>query len=109
MSISINRLHIKAKMFRGFGDPTRLSILEILRDGEKSVSEITLQLKQNQPNISNHLSCLKDCGLVKSKRRGKNIYYSLASNDISLLLEYGDNVIEDFCKGIYECMRYNNE
>ena len=107
MSIAINRLAIKAKMFRGFGDSTRLSILEMLRNGEKSVSEITMHLKQSQPNISNHLSCLKDCGLVKSNRRGKSIYYSLANDDVRLLLEYSDKVIEEFCEGIYKCVRYN--
>lgn len=107
MSIQIDRLSIKAKMFRGFADVTRLSILELLKDGEKSVNEITMHLNQSQSNVSNHLSCLKDCGLVKARRQGKNIYYSLASKDIELLLKQSDKVLDEFCEGIYRCVRYN--
>lgn len=55
-------LALKAKLFRGFADPSRLSILEALRDGSLSVGEIATATALSQPNVSNHLSCLLDCG-----------------------------------------------
>jgi DNA-binding transcriptional ArsR family regulator len=77
MSVQLQRLTLKAKLFRGLGDSTRLSILELLHDGEKSASEIVRDTDHSQSNVSNHLSCLLECGLVKNRREGKNIIYSL--------------------------------
>jgi DNA-binding transcriptional ArsR family regulator len=51
----------------------QLSILEVLKEGETTTSEIVKKTGQSQSNISNHLSCLLDCGLVSNRREGKNI------------------------------------
>jgi len=96
----------KAKLFRGFADPTRLAILEYLREGEKTVSEITQKTGQSQSNVSNHLSCLLGCGLLKNRREGKNIHYSLRNARIGKLLETGDIVLSEAYKEILECVRY---
>ena len=72
-----DKLELKAKLFRGFGDVTRLAILESVSDGENTVTEIADKLRQSQPNVSNHLSCLLECGLVKSRKDGKNKFYSI--------------------------------
>jgi len=101
------RLELKAKMFRGFSDPTRLSILESLRDGEMTVGSIADLTKQRQPNVSNHLSCLKECGLVVSRREGKNISYSIASPLVQNLLNDGDLVLNKIKECICSCSRYN--
>lgn len=66
---------VKAKLFRGFSDPTRLAILETLREGPLSVGEIVNTTALTQSNVSNHLSCLKDCGLVVSEKRGRYVHY----------------------------------
>jgi len=100
------RLKIKAKMFRGFADSTRLAILECLRDGEKTVSEIVEEIKQTQSNVSNHLSCLLGCGLIKNKREGKNIFYRITNNKIKALLEDSDSILDEIYSQIYECVRY---
>ena len=50
----------KAKLMRGFSDPSRLSILEILVDGPRRVSEIVMATGLSQPNVSTHLSCLRN-------------------------------------------------
>ena len=92
-------LELKARMFRGFADPTRLSILESLRGGEKTVGAIVAATRQSQSNVSNHLSCLRECGLVMSRRDGKSIYYSIANERIRSLLIKGDEVIEEVGKG----------
>src|SRR6266571_2416251 len=56
------RSDLVAKYFRGLGDPTRVRILELLRDdGELSVGELVARLGQPQPKVSNHLACLRWC------------------------------------------------
>lgn len=109
MSILLQKLSIKAKLFRGLGDTTRLSILESLRQGERTTSEIVKETGQNQSNISNHLSCLLDCGLVRNRRQGKNIFYSLGNKKVSKLLEESDAILGEVARGIYECVNYNGE
>ena len=62
---------LQAKLFRGFADPSRLSIMETLRDGEMTVTEIVETTGLGQSNISNHLACLRDCGLVTAEQEGR--------------------------------------
>ena len=107
VSIQLQKLGLKAKLFRGLGDSTRLSILECLREGEKSNSQIVIETGQSQSNVSNHLSCLLDCGLVKNRRQGKNIFYSLGDKKVSKLLEESDAILSDIAHGIYACVNYN--
>jgi len=107
MSIQLEKMKLKAKLFRGLGDSTRLAILESLRDGEKSASEIIKNVDQSQSNVSNHLACLLDCGLVKNRRDGKNILYSLADNKIEGILEDSEKILLDVAKRIYSCVNYN--
>ena len=109
MSIQLQRLSLKAKLFRGLADTTRLSILESLRDGEKTTSEIVKETKHNQSNISNHLACLLDCGLVKNRREGKNMFYNLSNAKVAKLLEESDAVLSEIVNGLYLCVNYNME
>lgn len=109
MSIQIQRLSLKAKLFRGLADTTRLSILESLRKGEKTTSEIIEETKQKQSNVSNHLACLLDCGLVKNRREGKNIFYKLNNAKVAKLLEESDAVLSEIVSGLYHCVNYNEQ
>lgn len=104
----LQRLGLKAKLFRGLGDPTRLSILEVLREGEKSASDVVKEVGQSQSNVSNHLACLLDCGLVKNRKQGKNVFYSLSDKKVSKLLEESDFILSELARGIYECMNYEH-
>ncbi|MCX9080901.1 MAG: metalloregulator ArsR/SmtB family transcription factor [Candidatus Methanoperedens sp.] len=106
MMIEKEKLKIKAKFFRGFADPTRLAILECLRDGEKIVTEIAQETGQSQSNISNHLSCLLECGLLKNRREGKNISYSIRNETVKELMENSDIVLSEIYQEIFECIRY---
>jgi DNA-binding transcriptional ArsR family regulator len=100
------KLKLKAKFFRGFADSTRLAILESLRNGEKTVTEIVQETGQSQSNVSNHLSCLLECGLLKNRRDGKNIYYSIRNAKVEKLLKSSDIVLSEVYKEIFECTRY---
>ncbi len=107
VSIQLQRLSLKAKLFRGLADTTRLSILDSLRNGEKTTSEIVKETNQNQSNISNHLACLLDCGLVANRREGKNIYYKLSNEQVIKLLEESDTLLSVIAYGIFQCVNYN--
>lgn len=98
-------LELKAKLMRGFADPARLSILEALRPGALSVGEIVNATELSQSNVSNHLSCLHDCGLVTREQQGRYVYYQLRDERVAQLLTVADAVLSDVASGMYECTR----
>ena len=73
---------IHAEMCKVFSNPTRLEILNLLRDTEMSVTELIVKTKLSQANISQHLSIMKSKGIVSSNRKGKNTYYKLTNPKI---------------------------
>ena len=73
---------IHAELCKVFSNPTRLEILNLLRDKELSVTELIEKTKLSQANISQHLSIMKSKGIVISDRKGKNIYYRLTNTKI---------------------------
>ena len=91
----------------GLADPSRLSILDALRDGAVSVNEIVEATGLSQPNVSNHLGCLRDCELVVSEQQGRYVYYELSDKRVGQLLTLADQLLADVAKGVYECTRYN--
>jgi len=99
-------LQLKAKLFRGFADPSRLSILESLRDGPLTVTELVEMTELSQPNVSNHLSCLRDCGLVTGEQKGRHVHYQIADPRVKTLLQCGEEILADSARGVYECTRY---
>jgi len=70
------RLH--ADICQMLSNPTRLEIIEELREGEKSVGELVSEIGVRQANLSQHLSELRKRNLVESRREGTNVYYELA-------------------------------
>jgi ArsR family transcriptional regulator, cadmium/lead-responsive transcriptional repressor len=99
-------LSLKAKLFRGFADPSRLSILESVREGARSVTEIVKISGLTQSNVSNHLACLLDCGLVEREQRGRFAFYRLADPRVGQFLSLGDAILTDVARGVYVCPRY---
>jgi DNA-binding transcriptional ArsR family regulator len=97
---------IKAKLFRGFSDPSRLSILESLRSGPCTVGEIVHATSLSQSNASNHLRCLRDCGLVSAKAEGRQVIYRLSDVRIRDLLGLAEMILAEVARGVYECTRY---
>ena len=98
---------LKAKLFRGLADPSRLSLVEALRAGEKAVSELVQETGLSQPNVSAHLHCLKDCGLVSSRQQGRFVYYSLADRRMEVVLSAVEDILADVAERVYACTRYN--
>jgi ArsR family transcriptional regulator len=73
---------LHASVCKGLADPKRLLILNALRDGERSVTDLVDELDIPQANVSQHLAVLRDRGLVTGRRDGQWVYYSLTSRKI---------------------------
>jgi len=71
-----------AELCKVFSNPTRLEILNLLRDKEMSVTGLIARTKLSQANVSQHLSIMKSKGIVLSDRKGKNIHYRLTNPKI---------------------------
>jgi ArsR family transcriptional regulator len=78
---------LKSKIFNALADPTRLEILEFLRNGEKCVCEIIPHLGLIQPIVSRHLKILKDSGIVRDRKEGNKRFYSLTDPRISRVID----------------------
>jgi DNA-binding transcriptional ArsR family regulator len=98
-------VELVAKYFRALSDPTRVRILELVADGERSVGEIVEALGQAQPNVSNHLACLRWCGFVESRREHRTVYYRVADERIEQLLELGRALLADNEEHVAACRR----
>ena len=97
---------LKAKLFRGFSDTSRLSILEALCAGPLTVGVITAKTGLSRTNVSNHLRCLSDCDLVMSSPQGRYTFYQLSDPRVATLLELTDELLRDVARGVYACTRY---
>lgn len=104
--MEFNPVTMKAKLFRGFADTSRLAILDALRNGPITVTDLVELTGLTQSNVSNHLSCLKECGLVTGEQRGRYIFYSYIDTRIAEFLQLADVLIADLAKGFYDCTRY---
>jgi DNA-binding transcriptional ArsR family regulator len=92
-----------ARFYRGLGDPTRIKILNILSNGEQSVSSLVSLLKAPQGRVSSHLACLRWCGFVVTERRGRSVYYSIGDPHIVSLLALGESIFTSAAERILAC------
>ncbi len=102
-----NSTTLKAKLFRGFSDTSRLMILETLQAGPLMVGDIVKATGLSQSNISNHLGCLRDCGLVSVDQQGRFSFYRLSDERVAALLNLAGELLDEVAKGVYECTRYS--
>ncbi len=92
-----------AKFFRGLGDPTRIRILQLLVESERTVGELVEELDSFQGRVSSHLACLRWCGFVSSRRVGMNVYYRVTDNRVQKLLDAGADFLQEHCDEISFC------
>lgn len=88
-------LYDLAELFKVFGDSTRIKILYVLFESEMCVCDIAQVLNMSQSAISHQLRVLKQSQLVKFRREGKSIFYSLADEHVRTILDQG---IEHICE-----------
>jgi DNA-binding transcriptional ArsR family regulator len=84
---------LKASLFRVLGHPARVRILELLRDGERSVGALQAELGLDSGGTSQHLAALRRIGLVESRRKGTSVYYRVDDPRVFELLAAGRAII----------------
>jgi ArsR family transcriptional regulator len=84
---------IKANLFRVLGHPARVRILELLRDGERSVGSLQAELNLGEGSTSQHLAALRRIGFVESRREATTIYYRVDNPRVFDLLAAGRDII----------------
>ena len=95
-----------AKYFRGLGDPTRIRILEFLRDeGELSVGELVERLRVPQPKVSNHLACLRWCGFIEARREHRVVYNRIADERVVRMVGLAHALLDDNAEHVAACCR----
>ena len=88
-------LYDLAELFKVFGDSTRIRILFVLFEAEECVCDLAKALNMTQSAISHQLRILKQNKLVKSRREGKSIFYSLADDHVRTIINQGREHIEE--------------
>lgn len=101
-----NSLLIKTKLFKGLADRSRLSLLESLIENPKCVTDLVEETGLSQPNVSSHLKCLEECGLIKKERKWKHVYYSVKDKKVSTILSIVAELAQKNKKKILECANY---
>lgn len=99
----------KAKLFRGFSDLSRLQLLEALRDGPLTVTVLVERTGLTQSNVSNHLACLRDCGLVIASRQQRYTLYQLSDERVATLLSVASELLNETAHGVDICPRYEQK
>ena len=82
-----------SKLFKAFGDPSRLRILSLLSAKEMTVNDIAAAVGLSQPTVSRHLAVLRDAEIVHDRRDGQRVFYSL-----------NKDAVENCCQGFCTCL-----
>ncbi len=87
--------NMQANISKTLANPIRLAILHSLRDGEKSVNELTLILGISQSNLSQHLALMRQVGILKTRKQGTSIFYAVTNAKINLACDLVREVLLD--------------
>ncbi len=94
-----------ARFFKGLGDATRLRILELLLERERTVGELVTLLNLPQARVSTHLACLRWCGYVQARKEGRRVCYQLGDRRIEKLLRLADELALPNAQHLASCTR----
>jgi DNA-binding transcriptional ArsR family regulator len=89
-----NLIQIEFDFLRAIAQPTRLKILYFLKDGERCACEIIPKMKEDQSNISRHLTHMKDAGILESRKEGVSVYYKIKDKRVFALLSLVDEMVK---------------
>ena len=87
MEMTDEMVEMVAKRMRVIGDPVRIRILSLLREQEATVGELTERIGTTQQNISRHLAVLHGDGIVRRRREGRKVWYSLRDGTVSAICD----------------------
>ena len=106
MNVEATGVGTAAKLFRSLGDQTRLALLLALLDGERRVTDLVQEVGTSQANVSNHLTCLRECGLVAARPDGRQTFYRVATDEVVALLGAAEGLLAETGDAIELCKRY---
>lgn len=111
MTIDRNNVQLisLATLLHSLSDSTRLAIVHTLTQGEARVADLVDELGLAQSSISAHIACLKDCGLVKGRPEGRQMFYSLTSPNIMHLLNDAEKILVQTNHAITHCQIFGVE
>lgn len=81
-------------LFHSLADPTRLRIVQRLMGGETRVRDLVSELGLAQSTISEHVACLRDCGLVNGRAEGRQVFYSLTRPELIDILQAAEVLLD---------------
>lgn len=99
----LSEADLLARFFRALGDPTRLRLLSLLSERERTVTELVEAVGAPQGRISTHLGCLRWCGLVTARREGRQMLYAITDPRVRTLLGTADAMLRDYAAGVASC------
>ncbi|HEY7125751.1 MAG TPA: metalloregulator ArsR/SmtB family transcription factor [Ktedonobacterales bacterium] len=100
---SLGEADLLARFFRALGDPTRLRLLTLLLEQERSVTDLVEAVGAPQGRISTHLGCLRWCGLVTARREGRQMIYAITDPRVRALLSTAGTMLHDYATGVASC------
>lgn len=93
-----------SRFFQMLADPTRLRLLELLLDGERTVGELVDAVGAQQGRVSSHLACLRWCGFVETRREGKYVHYRIAEPRVRDLIHLVHQMLSAHGDAIASCV-----
>ena len=92
-----------ARFFHGLSDPLRVRILTFLLDGPKTAGQIVRHLGRPQSSVATHVTCLRFCGYVEARRRGRHVVYEILDPDVRNIMRMGARYLEANARRIRAC------
>ncbi|KPL02516.1 MAG: hypothetical protein AMJ73_08610 [candidate division Zixibacteria bacterium SM1_73] len=89
-----NLIQIESDFLKAIAQSTRLKILYYLKDGERCACEIIPNMKEDQSNISRHLTHMRDAGILESRKEGVSVYYKINDKRVFTLLSLVDEMVK---------------
>lgn len=102
-------LDAPVSLFHSLADPTRLAIVQQLRGGERRVRDLVDVVGLAQSTVSEHVACLRDCGLVEGRSEGRQVFYSLARPELLDLLESAQSLLTATGHRVDLCATYGTD
>jgi ArsR family transcriptional regulator len=96
---------VQAEILKAIGQETRLSILELLRDGERCVCEIFPAIGQEQSNVSRHLNMMQQAGILARRKDGLKIFYAVRHPEVFAIVDLAAAIMKSEAGRRHELLR----
>ena len=94
---------VTADLFQVLASPIRLGVVRLLLDRDRTVGDLIGEMGIAQPRLSNHLACLRNCGLVRTRRQGNFIYYAIADPRVVEIVRMGEDLAALNARELAQC------